>query len=172
MSTTKGGVPVDKLDIVAKRRENLAKKSKAGRANAKKQQPTPKQRRVAKLLIENEKAEKPKTTGQILIEAGYSQTTAATKQSLIASSPGVQKALAEWGFTPERVSRVLTEALDAKQGAWFKGEYHTSDEADHKVRLAATSTLGDFAGIKKYQVEQRSVNVNIDGKDLADMLGL
>lgn len=165
-------MPVDKLDIVAKRREAREHSSRGGKKSNENTKPTERQRRVAKMLIENEKAEKPKTQTQILRDAGYAEATAATKPGIVVASPGVRKALAEWGFTPERVNHVLNEALDAKQGAWFKGEYHTSDEADHKVRLAATSTLGDFAGIKKYQVEQRSVNVNIDGKDLADMLGL
>ena len=163
---------MDKLELVAKKRQARAISSKAGKKAAKVKKPTQKQRRLAKIMIENEASPKPKTQEKMALEAGYNSVTAATQSGRLMSSVGVQKALREWGFTPERVNEVLDRCLTAKDSSWFKGERIESDAPDYKTQLAAVSTLGDFAGVKKLQVEQRNVNINIDGKELVELLGL
>ena len=163
-------------DVVLENAMKRAKLKKNGSKGAavvnKKKKPTEKQKRLAKLLVKNTSADKPRSDKELAIEAGYSVSTAGTQQGRLASSPGVKKALAEWGFTPERVNEVIDRALDAKDSSWFKGKRIESNAPDHKVQLAAISTLGDFTGLKKYSVEQKSINVNIDGSELADLLDL
>jgi len=160
------------LENVAKARERSANGKKGAEKRKNNPKVTPKQKRVAKLMIENAASEKPKNKAELLRQAGYSETYAASHTGRVMASPGVKKALAEYGFKVEQVNEVIERALNAKDSSWFKGERIESDAPDHKVQLAAISTLGDFTGLKKYQVEQKSINVNIDGSELADLLDL
>lgn len=115
--------------------------------------------------------EKSKT--DILLASGYSQSTIARKGAgrLIEQNPILQGKLAEYGFSQEKVAKVLEEAASANIVTVFKGHASETDVPDHKLRMQAISLVGDFTGTKKSTVEKKVVNINVEGKDLDRILG-
>lgn len=84
--------------------------------------PTVKQRRVAKLIIENTALDKPLNGGEMLEKVGYAKGLIKTP-SRILESEGVREALAEAGFTEENAKSVVAEILlnpDADDGHRLK----------------------------------------------------
>jgi len=84
--------------------------------------PTVKQRKLAKLIIENSKLDNPLNAGQMVEKSSYSKSMV-IKPSVVINTPGVQAALAEAGFTEENAKSVVAEILlnpDADDGHRLK----------------------------------------------------
>lgn len=135
-----------------------------------KKQPTELQERLALALIENEKREKPLNKTELLTSVGYTPLTAKSKQQEILTSEGLQIAFANNGIDSNRITKVLNEALEANQTSAFQGKIHKSDSPDHKIRMSALNLVGDFAGLKKLNVQQTNVNVNVEREDIEAIL--
>ena len=86
------------------------------------------------------------------------------------TSEGLQKAFALNGIDPEKITNVLTQSLEANQTTAFQGEIHGSEYPDHKIRLSALNLVGDFAGLKKLNVTQTNINVNVERADIEEIL--
>ena len=137
-----------------------------------KKQPTERQKRLAIEIIENEKREKPLNKTQLLERSGYTTITAKASADKILSSEGLQQAFANNGIDSNRITKVLQDALEANQTSAFQGEIHKSDSPDHKIRMSALNLIGDFAGLKKINVNQTNVNVDVDRNDIDVILGI
>jgi hypothetical protein len=80
----------------------------------KRQSPTPKQRKLAKIVSENIRThDKPKSTGELMLQAGYSATLS-LKPSAVTQSQGFLKALDELGLTDEFIVSSLVSDIRAK----------------------------------------------------------
>lgn len=71
---------------------------------------TLRQRRVAKLIIENATLDNPKTGGEIVESSGYGVSMKKNPQ-VILNSDGVKEVLEESGFTEDNAKMVVTEIL-------------------------------------------------------------
>lgn len=116
---------------------------------------TTKQKRVAKLIIENSIAESPITDIEILKRSKYSTTTAETKSTRIINSEGVQEELKAQGFTEENAMNVVTEIM-------------LNGDVDPGARLKATDQVfkvrGTYAPEKKLNL---NLEVNSEHKERA-----
>lgn len=73
---------------------------------------TLRQKALARELIQNATADRPKTAGELLESVGYAKNTAEAKPGQIIEQAGVQEELAVLGFTVERAKSVVGEILD------------------------------------------------------------
>lgn len=71
---------------------------------------TLRQKRVAKLIIENTKLDKPLTAGQILAKTGYAPGVVKNPNDIF-SSDGVKRELWDAGFTEENATKVVREIM-------------------------------------------------------------
>lgn len=79
--------------------------------------PTQRQRKVAKLIIENTTLDKPKTGGQIVESSGYGVSMKKNPQ-VILESEGVKQALEDYGFNEDNAKKVVSEImLNSKEKA-------------------------------------------------------
>lgn len=134
--------------------------------------PREQHKKLAAAVIENTKREKPLSRTQLLMLTGYSRGTIEKTPSKAFTSQGFQNALAEAGVTPDKMARVVNEAMDAKVVTVFHGEAQESNAPDHAIRLRAADQLAELTGAKITKVQVQSVNVNLDGGDLLSALGL
>jgi hypothetical protein len=74
--------------------------------------PTPKQRKAAKLLLENAGSDTPQPIGKVMLDAGYGAGVAQTP-SRILESRGFLQVLEEAGVTDDKLSTILNEGLGA-----------------------------------------------------------
>ena len=72
--------------------------------------PTTRQKRVAKLIIENATVDKPKTGGEIVESSGYGVSMKKNPQ-VVLESDGVKEALNDYGFNEDNAKRVVAEIL-------------------------------------------------------------
>lgn len=111
---------------------------------------TTKQKKLAKVIVENSVKDAPDTAGKLLEKVGYSKNLVKQPGRVI-EQQGVKEELAVLGFTEENAMKVVTEIM-------------TSDKAQDKDRLKATELTfkvhGSFAPEKK-----AIVNLNVDIKD-------
>jgi len=75
--------------------------------------PTPRQRKVAKAIIENKLSDTPVSTRQVLESVGYG-TGLQNSPHRVLESQGFKKALAEFGLTEELITTSLVEDIKAK----------------------------------------------------------
>lgn len=75
---------------------------------------TLRQKKLAKLIVENALSEKPLNAGQMLESVGYSKTMATAKPGEMLASKGVKKELEILGFTEEAAMSVVSEILNNK----------------------------------------------------------
>lgn len=75
--------------------------------------PTPKQRKAAKLVLNNMMSDRPIPTGQILANIGYSKGITETP-SMVTESVGFKQALRELGLTEELITSSLVEDIRDK----------------------------------------------------------
>lgn len=108
--------------------------------------PTIKQKRVAKLIIENSDLVKPLTDIEILKRSNYSISTSETKSTRIIGSEGVQQALAESGFTEENAKKVVESIM-------------LNEETDPSARLKATDQVFKVHGS---YAPDKNININMD----------
>ena len=104
---------------------------------------TIKQKRVAKLIIENSILDKPLNGGQMLEKVRYGKIS--KQPSRILKSKGVQEVLIENGFTEENAKVVVTEIMLNK-------------EEDAGNRLKATDQVFK---VKGSYAPEKSVNLNL-----------
>jgi hypothetical protein len=109
--------------------------------------PTQRQKRVAKLIIENATLDKPLTGGEMLANVSYS--AGLQKQpSRILESEGVREALNDYGFSEDNAKRVVAGILNEPKAA-------------NKDRLKASELVfkvhGTFAPEKSI-----NLNANVD----------
>lgn len=109
---------------------------------------------------------------ELLGLAGYSHKTIDKTPSRPFTSQGFQLALREAGVDESKMSRVVSEAMDAKVITTFHGHAQESDAPDHAIRLRAADQLADLTGAKITKIQVQSVNVSLDTADLVAMLGL
>ncbi len=128
------------------------------------------QERLADALIKNTVEGGKLTRSQILEIAGYVNPTKRADRA-VWTTQGLQEALQRRGFTPEKVTRVLEEAADAKIVTTFHGHAKESNVADHAIRLRAVDQLGDLMGLKKINVQTLNVDVNMSPDEVRGMLG-
>lgn len=106
---------------------------------------TTKQKRVAKLIIDNLSIDKPLNGGEMLEKVGYSEGIQ-KYPSRVLDSEGVQEELRSLGFHEDNAKRVVGEILD-------------STEEQSQVRLKAAEMVfkvkGSFA-------PEKSIVVNVD----------
>lgn len=76
---------------------------------------TPKQRELAKKIVENYGNDIKKPEGQLIKESGYSEVSAKNPKSII-EGRGVQSELAKYGLTEELYTSALVEDIQAKPG--------------------------------------------------------
>lgn len=134
--------------------------------------PTQRHKRLAAEVIQNARREKPLTQTQLLMLSGYSRGTIDKTPSKPFTTQGFQNALVEAGATPDKMARVVNDAMDARAAATYRGQVIESDAPDHAIRLRAADQLADLTGAKITRVQVQSVNVNLDGGDLLAALGL
>lgn len=77
---------------------------------------TVKQKKIAKLIIENEALDIPLNAGQMLEKVGYSHNLVKQPGRVI-ESEGVKEALNEYGFSEDNAKRVVAEILLKKEAA-------------------------------------------------------
>ena len=109
--------------------------------------PTPRQRRVAQLIVDSASGKRPdiKTTGDLVIEAGYSATIKEVPHKILDTS-GVQIALRELGFNPEGAKKVVESIM------------YNENSAD-KDRLKASDMVFKVHGT---YAPDKHVSLNID----------
>lgn len=78
-----------------------------------KRNPTPRQRRAAKAVIENALLDKPKSSAAVLESVGYG-TGLQNQPNRVLQGEGFKKALAEFGLTEELITTALVEDIKAK----------------------------------------------------------
>lgn len=72
---------------------------------------TTKQKKLAKVIIENAAIDTPLNAGEMLEKVGYSKSVAKAKSADIINSEGVKEALADYGFTEDNAKMVVAEIL-------------------------------------------------------------
>lgn len=97
-----------------------------------------------------------KNQGDIVIQAGYSPTIAATPHDVL-NTPGVTESLADLGFSPETAKNVVKLILE-------------DSKAMHKDRLKAADMVfkvhGTYAAEKQINV---NIEANIDNQALLSL---
>ncbi len=113
---------------------------------------TPKQKKVAELVIENSIIDKPLNGGEILEKVGYSEGVQKSPRKVL-ESEGVKMELEIAGFTKENAKAVVSEIM-------------LNEEADNSSRLKATDqvfkVLGGYAPEKKINF---NANVNVKNNE-------
>lgn len=72
--------------------------------------PSAKQKKVAKMLIENSKSNKPLTKGEIVEKSGYG-VSMKTNPQVIINSDGVKQALTDFGFNVDNAKKVTANIM-------------------------------------------------------------
>lgn len=106
---------------------------------------TIRQKRVAKLIIENTKLDIPKTGGEIVASSGYGVSMKKNPQVII-NSDGVREALEEQGFSEDNAKRVVKQILN-------------SETAEPNARLKAADMVFKVHGS---YAPDKNINVNVD----------
>lgn len=110
--------------------------------------PTIRQKRVAKLIIENSKLDKPLNGGAMLAKVGYSKSMQTAKVNDVLESDGVQEALRESGFTEDNAKKVVESIM-------------LNERVEPNARLKASDMVFKVHG--SYAPE-RNINTNLNIK--------
>lgn len=109
--------------------------------------PTIRQKRAAKLIVENLQADKPLNKQEIVVSSGYSKITADRHSKTILDSKGVNEELKNYGFDSNKAKEIVGEILVA-------------GESDI-VKLKAADTIfkvnGDYA-------PEKHVSINLEAQ--------
>jgi hypothetical protein len=110
---------------------------------------TTRQKKVAKLVVDNLTLDKPLTGGQILEKTGYAPGVVKNPRDIL-DSQGVKEELKNYGFDPEKAKEVVAEILIA-------GE-------NDSVKLKAADMI--FKVHSTYAPEKSiNLNVNVEPSD-------
>lgn len=101
--------------------------------------PRTRQKRAARLIIENETLDKKLSDGEIVANSGYGPSMQ-KNPGVVLNSAGVKEALADYGFNPDNAKQVVAEIL-------------LDSETDKNTRLNAAKEVfkvfGEYAPEKK-----------------------
>lgn len=118
---------------------------------------TVRQRRLAKVIIENSTLDKPLNGGQMVEKVGYAKSLVDYPKKVI-DTEGVHEALEEYGFTIENAKMVVSEIM-------------LNSDIDPSARLKATDQVFK---VKDGYAATKSVNINIglskEDQDKLDLL--
>lgn len=113
---------------------------------------TQKQKRAARLVVENLQASQPLTGGEIVANSGFGPSMKKNPQ-VVLKSKGVQEELAILGFDPDTAMRVVGQILVEGENEGFK--------------LKAADMIFKVHGT--YAAEKH-VNLNVDVKEPSDRI--
>lgn len=120
------------------------------------------QKRAAKLAIENAKAIKPLTKGEILLKAGYSPETAKNAH-LIYETIGFQTLIDE-AFPDELLAKIHREGLEAMKFIPATEFQEQTVVDDHPTRHKFLESAYKLKGKLKDGVENKTLILNINGE--------
>ena len=106
---------------------------------------TLRQKRLARVIVEDLKSDKHLNAGQMLEKVGYSRKMARAKSKDVIEIEGVKAELKELGFDEFSAKKVVQEIMLDK-------------EVDPSARLKATDQV--FKVVGSYAPEKQDVNVN------------
>ena len=106
--------------------------------------PSIRQKRVAKLIVENLTLDKPLTGGEIVESSGYGASMKKNSH-VVLKSDGVEEALKEMGFTEENAQKVVSEIM-------------LNPDVEPNARLKATDQVFK---IKGSYAPEKSVNLSL-----------
>jgi hypothetical protein len=119
---------------------------------------TVRQKRIAKLIIENETLDKPLNAGQLLEKVSYGKIS--KQPSRILKSAGVQEALEDYGFTEDNAKKVVCEIM-------------LDDKKDPNARLKATDQVFKVRGTYAPEVHKNlNVIINLKPKEIEKLNNL
>jgi hypothetical protein len=104
------------------------------------------QKNLAQEIIKNTKRKKPKNKKELLVSAGYDETTATATPGDIIGQKGVKEALEDLGFTEESAKKVVLSIM-------------MNERVDPNARLKATDQVFKVRG--SYAPE-KSINLNVE----------
>lgn len=110
---------------------------------------TVRQKKLARLIIENATLDKPLNKKQLVVNSGYTAVQAERKQKEITESKGVKKELEVLGFTEEAAMKVVQEIMNSK-------------DVDPSARLKATDQVFKIRGT---YAPEKSIIANIQLSD-------
>lgn len=114
---------------------------------------TPKQRKLAKVIIENATLDAPLNGGEMVEKVGYAQSLVDYPKKVI-ETEGVQLALEEYGFTEDNAKRVVSEIL-------------LNETVDPGNRIKAAQEVFKVRGT--YAAEKSvALNVNVGAQNVAN----
>ena len=105
---------------------------------------TIRQKKLAKVIIENSIIDKPLNAGQMLAKVRYGKIS--RQPSRVLKSKGVQQALQDEGFSEDNAKKVVTEIM-------------LNSEAEPNARLKATDQVFK---VKGSYAPEKSINLNIE----------
>lgn len=109
---------------------------------------TVRQKKLARVIIENAALDKPLNAGQMLEKVGYSKSMAKAKAGEILDSQGVKEELEVLGFTEHAAMKVVDEIMNDKT-------------VDPSARLKATDQVFKVRGT--YAPEKKLIaNLNVN----------
>lgn len=111
---------------------------------------TLRQKKLAKGLVENLTSNKIKTASELLVSAGYDETTAQASPGRTIEQKGVKEELVKLGFDEETAKQVVGEIL----------VYGDEDRDRLKAAEMIFKVHGSFAPEKKL-----NLNVNVEASD-------
>jgi len=111
---------------------------------------TIKQKRVAKLIIENTKLDKPLNGGEMLAKVGYAKSMHRAKVNDVLESEGVKEELEAQGFTEENAKKVVQSIM-------------LNEKTEPNARLKATDQVFKVHGS---YAPDRSINLNLNSKSI------
>ncbi len=116
---------------------------------------TEKQKKIAQLIVENTKLDKPLNGGEMLEKVGYSKSMQTAKVNDVLGSEGVKEELENMGFTEENAKKVVAEIMN-------------DPTKDPSSRLRATDQVFKVRG--SYAPEKKELSGSIDTKVPAEDL--
>lgn len=114
--------------------------------------PNPRQRKLAKELVDNVLSAHPLTTKQILVDrVGYKLNTVESKAKSVLEHPGLKQAVDDLGFTEEAAKGVVASILHGSE----------NDMARLKAAEQIFKVHGSYAP-EKHESKNLNVNVVVD----------
>lgn len=131
---------------------------------------TQRQKKLAKAIVENAVAEKPKTMGELVENSGYSKNTATKQLPAVVNQKGVQDeiktmigALKAQGITPVKIAEKINVLLNAEKKVRqiIRGELTTEYEEEDTNAIDKGITHSLKLGIGGGYAPEKSLNVNV-----------
>lgn len=129
-------------------------------------EPSDKVKKAVVLMVENVRSPKPKSKGEILLEAGYSQSVAVAPTKVTRSQAFVAL-MEESGLTDDYLKKKLQEGMEATKLYGKDGIKHP----DYAVQFKYFEFAAKLKGIQPDVVAPSTVNntLNINGVDAKEL---